>query len=101
MGQELAPEDRELHRRCDEVLHYVWDPIGVSEVPAARDEYQGYLPRLFAIVRNAPGVEPLVDYLSTVERDSMGLTPNREGLRHVAQLLLAHRDWINEQNPRP
>ena len=36
----------ELHRRTDEVLHYIWDPIGVSGVPTARDEYSGYVPRL-------------------------------------------------------
>ena len=33
---------RELERRIDEVLFYVWDPIGVSDTPAARGEYSSY-----------------------------------------------------------
>jgi len=33
---------RELEQRVDEVLFYVWDPIGVSDTPAARGEYSSY-----------------------------------------------------------
>lgn len=33
---------RELERRIDEVLYYVWDPIGVSDTPAARGEHSSY-----------------------------------------------------------
>jgi hypothetical protein len=41
---EFMPKDKELYRRIDEVVHYLWDPIGVSDVPEARDEYHSYLP---------------------------------------------------------
>ena len=37
------PKDAELYRRLDEVAHYIWDPIGISNVPDARDEYRAYL----------------------------------------------------------
>ncbi len=47
MGQELSPKENELYRRTHEVLHYIWDPVGVSDEPRARDEYQGYLPQFF------------------------------------------------------
>lgn len=33
---------RELDKRIDEVLFYVWDPIGVSDIPEARGEYSSY-----------------------------------------------------------
>ena len=36
----------EFNRRSDEVLHYLWDPIGVAGTVMARDEYTGYVPRL-------------------------------------------------------
>jgi hypothetical protein len=39
MGRKLSPEQNELYKRVDEVLHYVWDSIGVAGEPHARDEY--------------------------------------------------------------
>ena len=46
----LPPLELELYKRCDEVLHYVWDPIGISDVPEARDEYESYLPTVWRLV---------------------------------------------------
>ncbi len=40
MGRKLTDTELELYRRVDEVLYYVWDPIGVASSPAAH----GYLP---------------------------------------------------------
>jgi hypothetical protein len=42
-GRKLADSALELYKRVNEVLHYVWDPIGVAYSPAARDEYQRYI----------------------------------------------------------
>ena len=42
MGRGISSLDEELYRRVDEVLHYLWDPIGVAGIPEARDEYYGY-----------------------------------------------------------
>jgi hypothetical protein len=36
----------EFNRRADEVLHYLWDPIGVAGEVMACDEYMGYVPKL-------------------------------------------------------
>jgi hypothetical protein len=35
--------EKELQARISEILHYVWDPIGVAGNPHARDEYDGYI----------------------------------------------------------
>jgi hypothetical protein len=40
MGRKLTDTELELYRRVDEVLYYVWEPIGVASSPAAH----GYLP---------------------------------------------------------
>jgi hypothetical protein len=56
MGQKLADSELELYRSVDEVLCYVWDLIGVAYSPAARDEYHGYLPEVFAMLQDR--VEP-------------------------------------------
>ena len=50
MGQKLPPDQMELYRRVDEVLHYLWDPIGVAGAPEARDEYYSYLPHVFSLL---------------------------------------------------
>lgn len=47
----LSKNKNELYSRIDEVLHYVWDPIGISGVPEARDEYHSYLPVVFGKVK--------------------------------------------------
>lgn len=88
-----------LYRRVDEVLTYVWDPIGVREVPQARDEYQDYLPQVFKRVIEASDPATIAEYLLSVESERMGFTPNeksrKEALR-IARLLIEHWDWINE-----
>ena len=50
MGKKLDPQQMELYRATDEVLHYIWDPIGVSDAPNARDEYSSYLPQVFKML---------------------------------------------------
>lgn len=44
----------ELQRRVDEVLFYVWDPIGVSDEPFARGEYESYVPGIATLVEKTP-----------------------------------------------
>ena len=102
MGQKLPPDQMTLYRRVDEVLTYVWDPIGVREVPQARDEYRSYLPQVFQRVLDAVEAAPIAEYLLAIEAESMGFTPNdasrNEALR-IARLLIEHRDWIEQAHP--
>jgi hypothetical protein len=94
MGQKLSPEDAELYRRCDEVLHYIWDPIGVVGYPAARDEYYSYLPGVFALVRAKADAEEIATHLIGIADMHMGGGVDRERAQRVAELLLDWRDWI-------
>ncbi len=41
---------KELYQRIDEVLYYVWDPIGVSDEPCARAEYSSYTRKILTYV---------------------------------------------------
>lgn len=93
MGRKLAGTELELYRRVDEVLYYVWDPIGVATSPAARDEYQGYLPTVFTMLQEGMDASPIAAYLDNVATGSMGLDANPEHSRRVAELLL---DWKAE-----
>ena len=74
MGTKLQPDEMELYRRVDEVLTYVWDPIGVAGVPQARDEYYGYLPKVFKMVLDGQAPDTIADYLIEIETESMGFS---------------------------
>lgn len=84
----------QLYRLCDEILLYCWDPIGVRGVPEARDEYRSYLPKVFQLVQGDQAEEALAQYLISVERDSIGLEPNRERAQQIAGMLVNHREWV-------
>lgn len=58
MGQKLGDTELELYRRVDEVLYYVWDPIGVAPNAVTRDEYQRYLPEVFAMLQGEWAFRP-------------------------------------------
>jgi len=94
MGRKLPPKELELYKRCDEVLHYIWDPIGVSDAPGARDEYEGYLPQVFKLVLREAEIDEITEHLLKIEVDRMGLAPNRSGARAAAAVLLEWHEWI-------
>lgn len=94
MGHKLADEELELYRRVDEVLFYVWDPLGVANSPAARDEYYGYLPIVFSMLQGeGANVSTIAAYLDNIASLRMGLDANPEHSNRVAELLL---DWKTE-----
>jgi hypothetical protein len=90
IGKEMSKAGEELYRRVDEVLHYVWDPLGVSDTPEARDEYCSYLPDVLSLLNTSSDVEQIAAYLSDVIIVRMRVPSNKTKNREVAQLLL---DW--------
>ena len=93
MGEKMTSPELELYRRADEILYYVWDPIGVSPHPAVRDEYQRYLPKVFAMLQEGVGAQSVAAYLDEVATARMGLEARPEHSERVAELLL---DWKAE-----
>ena len=87
MGRKLDPQQMELYRATDEVLHYIWDPIGVSDAPNARDEYSSYLPQVFKMLFGQNSKEKIVDYLVKIQTERMGLNANRENAKRVVEIL--------------
>jgi len=97
MGKKLPPQEMKLYRQTDEILHYKWDPIGVSGIAQARDEYHAYLPQVFKRVLNDSKKEEIAEYLIEVESNSMGLTANKKKALEVATVLIeARKAIINE-----
>jgi len=102
MRHNLPPDQKELYRRVDEVLHYVWDPIGVAEVPQARDEYYTYLPRVFSLLQSRAPTSEIVDFLVTTQSETMGSGESpgvRSHAEKIAALLEEWRDWIQQRGP--
>jgi len=91
MGIRSSPHDAELYQRVDEVLHYIWDPIGVRDMPTARDEYYSYLPTVFSLLtRSDNNDEKIAEYLVYVATDRMGL---RETKEHALEIVAILQDW--------
>jgi hypothetical protein len=99
----LTPEQNELYQRVSEVLHYIWDPIGVSDVPEARDEYDSYVPQVYSLLSRRAASEEIVQFLLKTEADTMGLSSNiqaREKAKDVVEVLNKYRDYIEEKRAK-
>ncbi len=94
---EMMPADSELYRRIDEVVHYIWDPIGISETPEARDEYQGYLTAIYGRVK-AGDMDAIVEYMKWVAGDQMGMSFDETTARQAAAVMLEWKRVIDSRN---
>jgi len=92
MGNKLAPKEAELYRRVDEILHYKWDPIGISNEPGARDEYHSYLPKVYKLTQEANFTDKIADYLDEVVSENIGLNSNHE---HSLEIAVIITDWVS------
>ena len=93
-GNKLSPKENESYKRTDEVLHDMWNPIGVAGCPGARDEYYAYLPRVFSLLIDRADAEAIADYLVAVEAEHMGVDGRRDQALNIARLLIDDRDWV-------
>lgn len=82
----------QLYRLCNEVLFYVWDPIGVSTSAAARDEYDAYAKTVFKYLQDDKNAKKIADYLGKVRTTSIGLPAEPREDRKVAELLVTWRE---------
>ena len=88
-----------MTKRVNEILHFVWDPIGVSGVPQARDEYDSYVPLITRLLIEKKGAGEIANHLREIELNSMGLNPTSKAddrRSEVAALLVDHYEWISQ-----
>ncbi len=86
--------NKELAKRIDEVLYYVWDPIGVSSDPCARYEYSCYVAGVLKLVKECCDSEPISNYFMSLASEKMGLNSDYQMCSIVAQLLLMHKQVL-------
>ncbi|HKA07801.1 MAG TPA: hypothetical protein VKD71_11130 [Gemmataceae bacterium] len=91
-------EHLERARRYHEVIHRVllneWDPIGVRDIPTAKDEYDSYISEVYGLLIRREPRHKLVDFLWWVETQHMGLRGNRPQTELVADRLLRIPDEV-------
>ena len=100
MKRRLPAIEEELGHRIDEVLHYLWDPIGVSARPHARDEYNAYSTHVFSILLRGCSCREIADYLTSIEKDYMDLAisdQSRANAKAVADILIDWKKYLEEQ----
>ena len=98
MGHKLSEKEKALYKATDEVLYYIWDPIGVSESPYARDEYWGYLPQVFKMLINDNSDKEIETYLQEISSERMGICTSKKHTKKVVEILLEYKDKINDDN---
>jgi hypothetical protein len=65
-----------------------WDPIGVSHIPEAKDEYDAYALELSSMLLAGKSRKDILDYLWWLETEHMGLQGNRDKAEEVADALV-------------
>jgi hypothetical protein len=75
---------RQLASEIRALLLTEWDPIGVHDIPSARDEYDEYVGPITKMITEAALPSEICDYLLSVERKEMGLTGDQRRAQLVA-----------------
>jgi len=99
MGRKLSAYEKDVFRYCNEILHYVWDPIGVAGSPYARDEYDSYVPGVVSLLFSGSDVSAIAKHLTQITTDSMGLNAGRQRDLETAELLIQWCQALKDRGP--
>jgi len=80
-----------LEAKIRALLMGEWDPIGIRDEAAARDEYDDYIPHVASMIVSKKSPNEVAHYLLSVETGKMGLPGDAERARAVANRLSALR----------
>jgi hypothetical protein len=79
---------RRYHEAIRQILLQDWDPIGVSHIPSAQDEYDSYIGEVYGLLIRREPRHKLIDLLWWVETEHMALRGNRQRTERLADRLL-------------
>lgn len=70
-----------------------WDPIGVCDIPEAKDEYDSYVPpHIYSQLIHRRTENEIFENLWKIENENMGLFGNGQRTENVTKLLLKLRE---------
>lgn len=85
---------RLFHEAIKRALLKEWDPIGVSEIAEAQDEYDSYVPTIYKMLISQKPRHEIFDYLWWLETEHMGLTGDRQATEKFADRLMKIPDEV-------
>lgn len=95
MSSLISKKEKDLYTRIDEVIHYIWDPIGIAYEPGARDEYHSYLPTIYKLVTTNSSNVTIAEYLDKIQSENMGLPPGLTQNIKVSNILLEWAKFLD------
>ena len=82
-----AAKDFLLYKKIDDILWFDWAPIGINDM-APRDEYQSYVPEIFALVKSKANRNEIANRLFKLETENMGMSGTLENCLTIADKIL-------------
>ncbi|AEF04636.1 hypothetical protein J5X92_20455 [Alteromonas sp. K632G] len=89
----MKHSEEQLFKAVDEILFYLWDPLDCKEIPAARDEYRSYVPKVLDYLTSDNNEEKIAKYLAGLEINSMGRSVASQNSIEIARILIEAKDW--------
>ena len=83
---------RNYHAAIRTILLTEWDPIGVSHIPEAQDEYDSYIANIYKLLITHVDRPSLFFHLWQIETEFIGVSGNRQHTEAVVDQLLQLRD---------
>ena len=80
---------RVLAKRVSQILHTVWDPLGVDSEPGAQMEYDDYVPEIVRLLVCDASADGIAARIEAIRREHMGLPGHEARDRQVAMMLIA------------
>ena len=87
-------KDLKLFERVDEVLFYMWDPLGMSYEPACRDEYSSYVEKIYQMLIDGKFEQELAQHLTWLCENEMETETTKQHCLKTAEYLANCRTWI-------
>lgn len=75
-------------QKINSILITEWDPIGVSDVAGAQDEYHQYVTVIAGLLRGEASENDIARELNRIETDQLSLVPDLPRARRVASQLV-------------
>ena len=91
---EFRQRTKRYHQAIKNILLNEWDPIGVSGIPEAQDEYDSYVPGIYKRLISRSQENEIFEYLWEIETQYMGLFGNRRHTQAIAGKLVRLVDKI-------
>ncbi|MDG1694013.1 MAG: hypothetical protein P8I13_04035 [Porticoccaceae bacterium] len=86
-------EHNSFFQSIGDVLSNHWDPLGIFDSHWPHDKYDRYIPVVYTRALNSNCTKDLIQYLTYLASDVLGVKTNMQNDKRAAELILAVRDY--------